>query len=73
MKYRTDKEEEAFNYAVDNELICNEEYCPWWQEHRFSPNCPTCEGSYCEEAWQQYKDSLKDENGDFGTEKDGEE
>ena len=63
MKYRTDKEEEAFNYAVDNELICNEEYCPWWQEHRFSLNCPTCEGSYCEEAWDNYKDkNWKDED-----------
>ena len=60
-KYRSEKEEEALNYVVENELICNEQYCPWWQEHRCSPTLPTCEGAWCEEAWQQYKDSLEDD------------
>ena len=31
-------------------------------EHRYSPTCPTCEGAWCEEAWQQYKDSLEDDS-----------
>ena len=61
MSYRSEHEEEAFQNALDEEILCNETYCPWWQEHRCSPSCPTCEGVWCEEAWQQYKDSLEDE------------
>lgn len=45
---------------IDKEMLCNETYCPWWQDHRCSPTLPTCEGAWCEEAWQQYKDSLED-------------
>ena len=26
-----------------------------------SPSYPNCEGGWCEEAWQQYKDSLDDD------------
>lgn len=62
MTYRTEHEEEAFIYAIENEIICNEKYCPWWQKHRCSPTCPTCEGKWCEEAWKQYKDKMEDEN-----------
>ena len=61
MSYRSEHEEEAFQHALDEEILCNETYCPWWQEHRYSPTCPTCEGAWCEEAWQQYKDSLEDD------------
>lgn len=61
MSYRTEHEEEAFQHALDEEILCNETYCPWWQEHRCSPTCPTCEGAWCEDAWQQYKDSLEDD------------
>lgn len=63
-KYRSEHEEEAFQHALDEEILCNETYCPWWQDYRCSPTCPTCEGDWCEEAWQQYKDSLEEETED---------
>lgn len=59
-KYRSEHEEEAFNYAIDNEIICNEKYCPWWKEHRFNSRFPLCESSYCEEAWENYTEDLED-------------
>lgn len=52
-------DEEAFQQAIENEIICNDKYCPWWQEHRFSPSCPICEGNWCEEAWQAYQDEIE--------------
>lgn len=49
-----EKDVEHLNYLVDKEIICNEKYCPWWQDHHYSPSCPNCEGSYCEEAYDNY-------------------
>lgn len=56
MTYRSLEEEDAFVTAVEEELICNEEYCPYHYEHKCSPSFPTCEGSYCDKAWENYCD-----------------
>lgn len=56
MAWRSVNEEEAFISAVENEIICNDKYCPYFIEHKCSPSFPTCEGSYCEEAWENYCD-----------------
>ena len=53
-KWRSLREEEEFNDAVENEIICNEKYCPWHKEHMCSPRYPNCEGGWCEEAWENF-------------------
>lgn len=54
MAWRSTQEEDAFVTAVENELICNKLYCPYFIEHMCSPSFSTCEGCYCEEAWENY-------------------
>lgn len=46
--------EEEFNDAVENEIICNDRYCPYYINHLNSPSHPTCEGEYCDIAFQNY-------------------
>lgn len=54
MSWRSLKEEEDFIGAVETEIICTEEYCPFHYKHLSSPSRPCCEGDYCEEAWANY-------------------
>ena len=54
MNWRSVREEQDFQSAVEEEIICTDEYCPYHYEHKCSPSFPTCEGSYCEEAWENY-------------------
>ena len=54
-----EEEEQAFIHAVEDNIICNDNYCPYFKEHKHSPQFPNCEGCYCEEAWEEYKESLE--------------
>lgn len=54
MEYRSLKEQDDFINAVESEIICNEQYCPFHYEHKSSPSCPCCEGLYCDQAWDNY-------------------
>lgn len=54
--WRSLREEEDFNDAVELEVLCNETYCPFFMEHHSSPNNPSCEGRWCEEAWGNFCD-----------------
>lgn len=56
MSWRSEKEEEDFQNAIELEIICNDEYCPFFYEHKSSPSFPNCEGCYCEEAWENFCD-----------------
>ena len=55
-KYMLLSEYESFQNVLNDKILCNEEYCPWWKEHMCSPSFPTCEGGYCEDAWDNYCD-----------------
>lgn len=46
--------EDELTDAVDREVICNERYCPFHSKHMSSPSNPTCEGAYCEVAFEKY-------------------
>lgn len=46
--------EDELAAAVDSELICNEEYCPFYMNHMSSPWRPCCEGEFCEQAFINY-------------------
>ena len=46
--------EEELNAAVESEIICNDKFCPYHYKHMSSPSHPTCEGEYCDIAFQNY-------------------
>lgn len=54
--YMSLKEYEDFNDAVEQEILCNEKYCPWWQSAMYAQRCGICEGRWCDEAWENYCD-----------------
>lgn len=41
----------TFDEAIDQELICNGKYCPYFKQNIIGT---TCEGRWCEEAWANY-------------------
>lgn len=46
--------EEGMEKALEDDLLCNDLYCPWFINHMSSPSCPTCEGRFCEAAYVNY-------------------
>ena len=55
--------EEELEAAIDSEVICSEDYCPFHARHMSSPARPCCEGEYCEEAFDKYCESHPKERG----------
>lgn len=53
------KYSELAKEMLESEALCNERYCPWFnEEHGINS---LCEGSCCKEAMENYIDELPDE------------
>lgn len=49
----SDREYEDFMKAGEDEILCDERFCPFFDGSHGAPG-ETCEGKFCEEAWDNY-------------------